>query len=169
MTQVWLAFMRPYANTHVQLTLSFLKLFFRAAQVPLVTQGPQARTGLPDPPVALVLLEVQDLLGSEVSLVHQEKKGPQEHEEKGWASLQPWTVLPGDCPEQASTHGMLKLLPLTEVTFSQTGGPGWARSSRHRRRPGEHGAARPARPQRPTWDSRSQGENPSLPSTPTQP
>lgn len=83
MTQVWLAFMRPYANTRVQLTLSFLKLFFRAAQVPLVTQGPQVRTGLPDPPVALVLLEVQDLLGSEVSLVHREKKGPQEHEEKG--------------------------------------------------------------------------------------
>lgn len=60
-----------------------LKILFRAAQVPLVMQGLQARTGLPDPPAALVLREVQDPLGSEVSPAHQEKKGPQEHEEKG--------------------------------------------------------------------------------------
>lgn len=52
-------------------------------QVPLVTQDLQARMGLPDPLVVLVLLEVQDLLESEVSPAHQEKKGPQAHEEKG--------------------------------------------------------------------------------------
>lgn len=60
-----------------------LKTLFRAAQVPLVMQGLQARMGPPDPPGAPVLLEVQDLLESEVSPAHLEKKGPQEHEEKG--------------------------------------------------------------------------------------
>lgn len=60
-----------------------LKTFFRVVQVPLVTQGLQGRMGPPDPPVVLVLLEVQDLLESGVSPAYQEKKVPQEHKERG--------------------------------------------------------------------------------------
>lgn len=59
------------------------KIPFRVVQVPLVMQGLQARMGLPDPRVALVLLAVQDLLEQEVSPAHQVKKGHQAHEEKG--------------------------------------------------------------------------------------
>lgn len=65
------------AHAFLLITLS------RVAQVPLVTQALQARMGLLDPLAVLVLLEVQDLLESEVSPAHQEKKGPQEPEEKG--------------------------------------------------------------------------------------
>lgn len=65
-----------------QLTL-FFQIPFRAVQVPLVTWGLQARMGLLDPLVALVLLAVQDLLEQEVSLAHLVKKGHQAHEEKG--------------------------------------------------------------------------------------
>lgn len=60
-----------------------LKTLFRVVQVPLATQALQARMGLLDPPAVLVLLEVQDLLASGVSPALQEKKGPQEPEEKG--------------------------------------------------------------------------------------
>lgn len=63
---------------------AFLSItLFRVVQVPLVTQDLQARMGLPDPLVVLVLLEAQDLLESEVSPAHQERKGLQVHEEKG--------------------------------------------------------------------------------------
>lgn len=65
------------------LVVSLVPLVTMVVQVPLVTQDLQARMGLPDPLVVLVLLEVQDLPESEVSPEHQEKKGPQEHEEKG--------------------------------------------------------------------------------------
>lgn len=56
---------------------------FRVVQVPLVMWGLQARMGLLDPLVALVLLAVQDLLEQEVSPAHLVKKGHQAHEEKG--------------------------------------------------------------------------------------
>lgn len=65
------------------LVVYLVPLVTMAVQVPLVTQGLQARMGLPDPPVVLVLPGVQDLLESEVSPAHQEKKGPQEREERG--------------------------------------------------------------------------------------
>lgn len=65
------------------LAVYLVPLVTMVVQVPLVTQDLQARTGLPDPLVVLVLLEAQDLLESEVSPAHQEKKGPQAHEEKG--------------------------------------------------------------------------------------
>lgn len=65
------------------LVVYLVPLVTMVVQVPLATQALQARMGLPDPPAVLVLLEVQDLLASGVSPVLQEKKGPQEPEEKG--------------------------------------------------------------------------------------
>lgn len=65
------------------LAVYLVPLVTMVVQVPLVMQDLQARMGLPDPLVVLVLLEAQDLLESEVSPAHQEKKGPQAHEEKG--------------------------------------------------------------------------------------
>lgn len=46
-------------------------------------QGLQARMGLLDPLVTLVLLVALDLLDYVVSLEHQVKKGLQVHEERG--------------------------------------------------------------------------------------
>lgn len=65
------------------LVVYLVPLVAMVVQVPLVTQGLQARMGPPDPPVVLVLLEVQGLLESGVSPAHQEKKVPQEHKERG--------------------------------------------------------------------------------------